>query len=170
MVTKAPGKERPTESVCLFCGKTFPVRLIRGPAPKYCSENCCNKASAARRKAEQSEGVGIQLTCAYCGKTFWWSPSTRIHSKERPIYCSHSCTVMAHRARYKERYAAYQHALYMAHKPPPKPRKKMSDEERKRRSREYFKAWRARKKQQKEQEENDRKETAPEKHDLPAEI
>ncbi|MBQ6599991.1 MAG: hypothetical protein IJH79_20795 [Lentisphaeria bacterium] len=137
-------KTRPATVLCQLCGKIIQVGS-RGAIPKYCSPSCTAKASYQRRKQELTQGPGEEMTCAHCGKKFWWNPPKK--NARRPQYCSTSCCVMATQGRYAGQTKEYQHDYYMAHKDEilgkyyartnKQPRPKLTPEERKEKLRKY---------------------------------
>lgn len=68
------------EKVCKTCGKTFKVEPYRGKGI-YCSVECANEAK--RTKHEPN------VTCEYCGKSFYKKPSQIIRNTHH--CCSKEC-------------------------------------------------------------------------------
>lgn len=75
-------KIRCLERNCLYCSKPFqaPVKCINAGGGKYCSISC---AGYGRYKKPHLPNI----SCAYCQKEFWLSPSKLKKSKSGLYFC-----------------------------------------------------------------------------------
>ena len=96
-----PEEEKTPEQIpCAECGKLFMKRR----AKKYCSDICSRKAAAKRnaeryrKAAEEKRANGVEIDCAYCGKSFV------IYDGFNAKYCSAKCRAAVHREEKKSTY------------------------------------------------------------------
>ena len=90
-------------SICIYCGKDFPVEPRNVGKRKYCSLACANEGRVGLKRSEEfkaslrgprpkSRKERVKITCPTCSTIFEEIPS---HAKRGRKYCSRACQTLA---------------------------------------------------------------------------